>query len=268
MFKRFYNMTYNPFSKQIKDKDIYQTEDLKQVHGRLDHLKNTGGIGLITAEPGAGKTFAIRTWKNKQNQNSMKFVYICMSSVTNREFYMELSSGLGVIPSFRKSDLFQDLQNCIRVLADERRMKVIIVIDEAQYLPSSIFKDLQMITNFDMDSRDLMSIVLVGHSILNQQISRQPFESLRQRLIVNYQMDGLNENQVKDYVKTQLSNAKADPNLFSDAALVSAASCAGGSIRKLNSIVTNALTIASQREIMTIDPEIVQSAADELALCN
>ena len=53
-----------------------------------------------------------------------------------------------------------------------------------------------------------------------------------------------------------------------DAALVSAASCAGGSIRKLNSIVTNALTIASQKEMMTIDPEIVQSAADELALCN
>lgn len=268
MFKQYYHMSYNPFSKQVKDKDIYQTEDLKQVHGRLDHLKNTGGIGLITAEPGVGKTFALRTWRNKQNQNSTKFVYICMSSVTNREFYIELCNGLGVIPRWKKSDLFQDIQNCIKVLADERRMKVVICIDEAQYLPSSILKDLQMITNFDMDSRDLVSIILAGHSILNKQISRQPFESLQQRLIVNYQLEGLTEEQTNDYVQTQLSRVGADPNLFSEAAIISAASFAGRSIRKLNSIITNAFTIAAQKQVNSITPEIVQNATDELLLCN
>lgn len=266
MFNQFYNMSYNPFSKQIKEKDLFSTKDLKQVHGRLDHLKKTGGIGLITAEPGVGKTFAIRTWKNKQNLNSTKFVYICMTSVTNREFYRQLCAGLGIIVSFKKSDLFQDLQNCIKVLADERRMKVIIIIDEAQYLPSSVFKDLQMITNFDMDSRDLLSVVLTGHSILNQLISRQPFESLRQRLVVNYQMEGLNEEQVKDYVKTQLERVNADPRLFSDSALISACSCAGGSIRKLNSIITNALIIGAQNQMSSIDTNIIQNATDELAL--
>ena len=147
-------------------------------------------------------------------------------------------------------------------------MKVVICIDEAQYLPSSILKDLQMITNFDMDSRDLVSIILAGHSMLNKQISRQPFESLQQRLIVNYQLEGLTEEQTIDYVQTQLSRVGADPNLFSEPAIISAASFAGRSIRKLNSIITNAFTIATQKQVNSITPEIVQNATDELLLCN
>ena len=42
--------------------------------------------------------------------------------------------------------------------------------------------------------------------------------------------------------------------------------CAGGSVRRLNSVLTNALTIGAQQRARAIDAEMVRCAADELAI--
>lgn len=163
MFRQFYNMASNPFAKDVPPPEAYQTEGMRQVHARIDHLSRAGGIGLVTADPGVGKTIAVRTWAPRANPNTSKICYICMSTVTNMEFYRMLCSQLSLEPSFKKSDMFADIQARIRSLVDEKHMRVTVVFDEAQYLSSAILQDLQMLTNFDMDSRDMFALVLVGH---------------------------------------------------------------------------------------------------------
>ena len=118
-FERFYNLAYNPFAKTVKPADAHPTEDMRQVHSRLDHLARTGGIGLVTADPGMGKTFAVRTWAAKQNPNSSKVVYTCMSTVSGMEFYRQLCLELGITAAFKKVDMFRDLQAHLRYLAVE-----------------------------------------------------------------------------------------------------------------------------------------------------
>lgn len=265
-FLRFYNMGRNPFSKGLPADMAHRTEDLRQVHARLDHLARTGGVGLVTADPGAGKTFAVRTWAERLNPNTNRVVYLCLSTVTNMEFYRELCHGLGIEPRFKKSDMFRDVQACVRGLVEDRRTRVTVVVDEAHYLQTSVLRDLQMITNFDMDSRDMLAVVLVGHSVLAQYLSRRPHEALRQRLVVSYRMRGLDEAGTRDYVRAMLAAAGADPDIFDEAALASAHGCAGGSIRRLNSVISNALTIGAQQRARAIGAEMVRCAADELAI--
>ena len=266
MFKRFYNMSSNPFSKEVPASSAFLTEGMRQVHARLDHLSRIGGIGLVTADPGVGKTIAVRTWAARANPNTSKVCYICMSTVTNMEFYRMLCRALDLEPSFKKSDMFSDIQGRIRSLVDDKRMRVTVVLDEAQYLSGAILRDLQMLTNFDMDSRDMFSLVLVGHPCLAQALARQPYESLRQRLVVVYRMEGLGEAQAAEYVRDRLLKAGADPDIFDAAALSCAFGCCGGSVRRLNSVVVNALTIGAQQQARATDAEMVRSAAEELVL--
>ena len=263
MFERFYNLAYNPFSKTVRPADAHPTEDMRQVHSRLDHLARTGGIGLVTADPGMGKTFAVRTWAARQNPNSSKVVYTCMSTVSGMEFYRQLCLELGISAAFKKVDMFRDLQACLRHLADEKRVKVTVVLDEAQYLSPQVLQDLKMLTNFDMDSRDCFSLLLVGQSTLVQQLSRQPYEALRQRIIVHYQMAGLDEAASAAYVREMLSKAGGDPGIFDDAALSSAHGASGGSVRRLNAVVTNALMIGMQQQARAVTAEMVRSAAEQ-----
>ena len=206
----------------------------------------------------------MRTWADGLNPNTNRLAYLCLSTVTNMEFYRELCQG--VEPCFKKSDMFRDVQAYVRSLVEERRMRETLVIDEAHYLQSSVLRDLQMIANFDMDSRDMLAIVLVGHTVLAQYLSRQSHEALRRRPVASYRMRGLDEAGTADYVRSMLLRAGADPDILDAAALASAHACAGGSVRRLNSVVTNALTIGAQQRARAIDAEMVRCAADELAI--
>ena len=67
-------------------------------------------------------------------------------------------------------------------------------------------------------------------------------------------------------MRDRLLLAGADPDIFDDAALACAHGCCGGSVRRLNSIVVNALTIGAQQQARGIDAEMVRSAAEELVL--
>ena len=79
-------------------------------------------------------------------------------------------------------------------------------------------------------------------------------------------MRGLDGAEAAEYVRSMLLKVGADPETFDDAALASAHGCSGGSVRRLNSVLTNALTIGAQQRARAIDAEMVRCAADELAI--
>ena len=109
MFKHFYGMSTNPFEKGIKEKDAYQSKDLKEMISRLEYLNENRGIGLFTAAPGSGKTFALRCFAKKVNPNLTKVIYLCFTTVTTTEFYRQFCIALGIEPSSRKSDMFRNI---------------------------------------------------------------------------------------------------------------------------------------------------------------
>ena len=105
-----------------------------------------------------------------------------------------------------------------------------ICLDEAQYLNNDILKDLKMLCNFSMDSKNCFSVLLLGQPTLTGLLMRQPNEALRQRITVNYQFEGLQEKEALDYIETQMNLVGASGRIFDEnAALVAYGSC-GGSI--------------------------------------
>lgn len=265
-FQQFYAMSYNPFSKSVRVRDALPTANVAQVRSRLDHLLRTGGIGLVMADPGQGKTLAVRAWAESLNRNTTRVVYLCMSTLTTSEFYRQLCFGLGVEPPFKKVDMFRALQSRLLQLADEQNTRVAVVVDEAQFLSTQILRDLVMIANFDMDSRDPFSLVLVGQTYLGTVLSRQAMEPLRQRVGVNYTFSPLTQDDAREYLRSMLRAAGADPELFAPEAAAAAFAACGGSLRRLGAIATNSLIIGAREQARTIDEEMVRAAADECAI--
>ena len=65
-----------------------------------------------------------------------------------------------------------------------------IIIDEANYIKNAVLNDLKVLFNFEMDSRDRAVILLVGLPQLNNTLQLSIHEPLRQRIIMNYNIDG------------------------------------------------------------------------------
>ncbi|MCQ2511137.1 MAG: general secretion pathway protein, partial [Lachnospiraceae bacterium] len=64
MNNSYYGLSCNPFDKHsILPKQAFISEDHKEAVAALDFLKDTRGIGVLTASPGMGKSFALRCFE-------------------------------------------------------------------------------------------------------------------------------------------------------------------------------------------------------------
>ena len=266
MFRQRYQLTHDPFSKSIKTKDAFVSNDFKECTSRLEYLAKTRGLALLTAAPGYGKTFALRAFAEKQNASLTKVVYLCMTTLSTMEFYRQLCVALGLEAQFRKADMFRELQANLDYLYMVKKMHCIIVIDEAQYLNASILRDLKMLMNFNYDSADRFSLVLSGQPMLADMLSRQMHEALRQRIIINYEFCGITQTEAIEYARCMLTLAGGSSTLFDDAALHAAYNCCNSSIRVFGHVLSRALIIGAQNDADTIGSEMVMAAANEIEI--
>ena len=266
MFKQYYGMSGNPFDKSISTKEAYLTNDMKEVKGRLEYIQKHPGIAVFSANAGYGKTFALRCFAEELNPNITKFYYVCLSTVTTTEFYRQLCLVLGLETSFNKSTMFQSLQAFFENMSKSKHIHCILCLDEAQYLKNDILRDLKMLCNFEMDSRSYFSLILLGQPTLPHILNRQPHEALKQRVIVNYMFSGVGENEIKKYITNRMNLVSGSVQIFDENALVAVASSSGGSLRKLNQILTKALIIGAQNKQQTIDSDIILSAVNDMEL--
>ena len=93
MYRAYYSLTTTPFSKESNN--CFASKNFKEVSARLNYLKKTRGMGLLTGEPGAGKTFALRVFVLDLNPSLFKAIYFPLSTGTVMDFYRGLALGLG-----------------------------------------------------------------------------------------------------------------------------------------------------------------------------
>ena len=260
-----YSLEFNPFIKNSQE-ILVETSEYREIVFRLNNLLLTKGFGLITGELGRGKTTVIRNWVKSLNPLVYKVIYISMSTLTVVEFYRQLASELNVEPAHRKIDNFRSIQSAINRLAMEKKMTPIIIIDEANYINSSILNDLKIIFNFDMDSSDKAVVLLVGLPKLNSTLQLTAHEPLRQRITMNYHLAELSKDEARKYIKEKLSGAGCQIQVFENAAIEAIINSANGTARIINSICDKSMFIGNNLNKNVIDSNIVLSAINELAI--
>lgn len=260
-----YGMAFNPFIKNSKEIIVYSPE-YTEARSRLDYLLNVRGFGLLTGNPGQGKTTVVRNWLNSLNPSLYKPVYSCLSTITVMDFYRNLASSLGAEPAFRKSDNFKIIQNEIIRFSEERRITPVIVIDEVNHISNAILNDLKLLFNFDMDSKDRAVILLTGLNQICNALSLSCNEPLRQRLIMNYNMSELSKEDARSYIIAKLEGAECHHSVFDDPAIEAIINSAGGVPRVINKICNASLLIGNAQGINIISADVVMRAITDCSL--
>jgi len=254
-------MTFDPFS--VNNYYSFESDDYKNCTSRLNYLLIQKGFGLFTGLPGTGKTFTLRSFAAGLNKNLFKVFYSPMSSLTAMDFFRSLAYGLDLVPAYKKIDLFRQIQERIMILSKEKRVTPTIILDEAQYLNTTILNDLKLIFNFDMDAHRPAVIIIAGLPMLNNTLLKNVHEAIAQRIIVNYRFTGLTRVETEDYIKNALHAASASDSIFQPAAIEALFAGCDGSIRKLNGVISTALLIGEQKQLASIDTDTVMLAVNE-----
>lgn len=219
------------------------------------------GIGVLTGEPGVGKTSAMRHLCRQLPGSEHRVVYLCDCAVKPLDLYRMLAAELGLRPGPR-AQIVADIKRALVSLVDERGVVPIVILDDAQGLRDDLLHELHGLTSLDFDGREYLTIWLVGHPLLARRLRLQQHAALAQRVVIYAPL-----------------LAKTDPLLFDamlDHGLAAASASAGlipadareliqrvtrGIPRLISHLLRIALTVADERGLTTIDVSVVNTAA-------
>ncbi len=268
MYQSYYGMSCNPFLKEVDVKNPYQSNDYIELINRFKYLTEIKGIGVFTGNPGLGKTYTIRSYATSLNQDLYKVVYISATKdMTIFDFFKEIGSAFNIdVGSCYKTEMYHNIQKEIVLLVEQEKRLPIIIIDDCQNLSREILHQLKVLYEYEMDSKDYITLLLVGKTEFKTELSKNVYDYLKQRIVVNYKLNGLSREEVKEYVETRLSLANINHELFTEDALNALYSCSKSSPRRLNTLILNCLLLGYQKEKQTINSEIVMIAKGEMDL--
>ncbi len=266
MYEAFYGLKARPFSKTPDPKFLFLSRNHEEALARLQYAVEEKELIMLTGEVGCGKTTLTRALMDMLDDR-YRIITIINPVLSPAQFLRTVAKRMEIdIPSIYKADLFDAI--CEKVYRDhESGATHVIIIDEAQLIPSKdTFEEIRLLTNFQLDDTNLLSLILVGQTDLRRRLNHKAYLPLRQRIGLFFHLGPLAEGEIKGYVRHRLKMSGREDILFTDEALGVLYRLSGGIPRVINSIATSALLDGFSKEIAVIDEPLIKDAARELGL--
>lgn len=264
MYKRYYGFRERPFSKTPDPRFLYQSRGHQEALARLMYVIEEREMALLTGEIGCGKTMLSRALMDMAG-DSCHFCFIFNPRLKPMEFLRQIARELMIrSPSTHKDELLGQIHHALWQLSRESKTAV-LVVDEAQLIPDrEIFDELRLLTNFQLDDTNLLSIILMGQPELREILADPSLEPFRQRISLIYHLEPLTLPEVQEYIDTRISVAGGRPGLFTPDAIVKIHELSGGIPRKINQIATNALLLGYGADATVIEACILEGMEREI----
>ena len=127
------------------------------------------------------------------------------------------------------------------------------LIDDAQDLPDATLGEIKSLVNFDLDSKNLITIILAGQPEIIRRIKMEHLNALRQRIRLSVTLSPMSCDETVLYIDHHISICGNQNMLFSEAAKADIFKKTNGVARKINTICYNTLLQGANLELKVID---------------
>jgi len=264
-YRAFFGFEREPFPSDPGLRDILETEDIKGVCSRFDYAVRLGAIALLTGEIGSGKSTALRYAASRLHSSEYRTIMITAASGSILEMYRMLLAELGIeTSSSSRAFLLGRIRHEIHGLVCEKKMKVVLIVDEASLLRLEVFCELHTLCQFELDSKPWLPVILAGQSHLIDKLMYPGSRPLASRIVARSHLEGAGREQMEIYLSHHLKLAGVKRDLFEEAAITAIYQGSAGLFRKANNLARGALVAAAQSQSMVVGAEHVRTASTEL----
>jgi type II secretory pathway predicted ATPase ExeA len=259
MYEAYYGLKEKPFRKTPDPRYLYVNEVYEEALAQLLYAVEEMELALLTGEVGSGKTLLSRTLVDRLGER-YEVGMILNPRLSPRQFLKMVAMELGVAePRFQTSDLMDQIHERLLAL-DEAGRAALLIVDEAHLIPGKpTFEEIRLLTNFQLDDRNLIAVVLVGQPELRERLRHRTYRALTQRIGAQFHLTPLSEADAVAYLRHRLAVAGAPRAIFTEGALRKLHAAAKGIPRVLNHLATQCLLEGMAREIDTVDEDVVAS---------
>jgi general secretion pathway protein A len=266
MYKKYFGFREKPFSKTPDPNFLFFSRGHEEAMARLEFVVEEREIAVLTGDIGCGKTTLSRALMDRLG-NGYKFCFIINPRLNAIEFLRTTARLLEVDnPADAKDRLLEQITSVVYECS-EKGVCPVIIIDEAQMIDDpEVFDEIRLLTNFQLDDRNLLSIVIMGQPELQKMLLFPRFEPLRQRIALHYHLSPLSLDETMDYLDFRLETAGGAAGLFTPDAVQKIFELTAGVPRRINSMATYALLVAYGMDASLIDSAIIDDIKDELMI--
>jgi type II secretory pathway predicted ATPase ExeA len=261
-----FGFTSTPFTREIPITERWCAPLFDEP---LDDLRRTieqRMSAVLLAPSGTGKTLLLRALREQLPEARYRVQYVKVTSLSKRELYREIALAAGIEPAGSYPTLMRRLQEHFRNEDQDDGRRPVLILDEGQDLRAEVLATLRLLTNYDMDSRLVLSVVLAGDAGLRQLLERQELAPVSRRLAHCAALRLLSRAETRQYLEHRLRIAGARTVPFDEGAVDAVFEISRGNLRAINRLCRKALERAALADLPAVDPSLVTAARQQLLL--
>jgi general secretion pathway protein A len=259
-FKSRFDFHAMPFTRELRVEDRFTLPFFDGALAALQSAVENRLSAALVAPAGTGKTALVRALLARLPEARYRVRYVKVSGLSKRDTCREIAVALGAEPAGSYPMLVRRLQERFLHGVDTDGVRPVLVLDESHDLRTDVLSMLKVLTNFEMDSRLVLSLVLVGQPPLAQLLRRDDLEDVARRIASYASLRLLSREETARYLAHRCSIAGSKQVPFDDAAKDAIHEMGRGNLRATDRLALTSLEVAHRQDAGVVSPAHVVEA--------
>lgn len=256
-----YSLKFNPFRPDVPVEALYTTPTVDAFLRRVEFGITDGGYIMITGDPGTGKSVALRLL-GKRLESVRDVIVGTVEHPQSRtmDFYRELGDLFGVpLQAHNRWGGFKSLRARWAEHIATTLTRPVLILDEAQEALNTVFTELRVLASKDLDSRQLLCVVLAGDARLVERLRSPDLLPLGSRIRRRLVLDYASRDELLACLDHLLEVA-GNLSLMTTELKATLADHAAGNYRVLMNLADELLSVAVDRDLPRLDEKLYLEA--------
>jgi general secretion pathway protein A len=255
-----------PFDNVPDPEFFYLSKPHKEALTRLIYAVERGkGCAMVAGDVGCGKTALSKVFLQRiAGEDKYDVAVVSNPCLTPAEFLQD------VLHKFNANGVPHSKVELLHALSDKLTennrdgRETLLIVDESQLLTKDTLEEIRLLLNFQMESRFMITVFLVGQPEMVDKIRRM--RELEQRIAIKYELKPFNLDDTAKYILFRQQKAGAEKNVFSNRAIEMIYEHTRGLPRSINNLCDLSLLVGFSEDKNAVNSGIITDVIEDGAV--